>query len=304
MLIKTIEDLGPMPELAVIINCSTRNVSTLALLAALRYAQMPVVLIDCESTDGSYEHFLDLSNKYDFHLLQAPLLPHGKALDKLFQNVLVDKVLLIDSDLEILSSEIIDFMRKYIEHPACFGAGFVQDLISMDAPKLSLYDGAYYQERPWIPLTMLKTSEIRRALSAGQSFAAVTIYNECGPFQGLGRRFAEARVDHPILTKLGRLSARILGQSFHGMKPPLLYFDTGARIQIYLKYIKERSFVGLPMRYHDRFCTHFDGMTRDEMGQTSRTRATRKDIDSKVRERLCNLYSLEIGPLQHKPIDN
>ncbi len=53
-------------------------VTTLALLSALRYAGMPVLIIDCRSEDGSWEHFIKLMEAYDFDLLSAPLKKHGE----------------------------------------------------------------------------------------------------------------------------------------------------------------------------------------------------------------------------------
>ena len=47
----------PLDAEAVIINCSTREQTTLALVSALRHARLPVTVIDCESTDGSYPFF-------------------------------------------------------------------------------------------------------------------------------------------------------------------------------------------------------------------------------------------------------
>ena len=39
----------------VIINCSTKELTALALVSALRHGGLPVTVIDCESTDGSSE---------------------------------------------------------------------------------------------------------------------------------------------------------------------------------------------------------------------------------------------------------
>lgn len=57
MLIQSLSDLAPEPERAIIINVNTKLVTTLALLSTIRHAGMPVLLIDCESTDGSLRHF-------------------------------------------------------------------------------------------------------------------------------------------------------------------------------------------------------------------------------------------------------
>jgi 3-dehydroquinate dehydratase len=66
MHLKTLSSLKATDEQAVIINVGTKAVTTLALLRALKYARMPVIVIDCESTDGSLEHFSEMMKAYDF----------------------------------------------------------------------------------------------------------------------------------------------------------------------------------------------------------------------------------------------
>ena len=85
MLIKTLAELGARDEQAVIINVGTKLVSTLALASALRFAGMPVLVIDCESDDGSFAHFSALQSRLNFDLLAAPLRRHSAALDWLFR---------------------------------------------------------------------------------------------------------------------------------------------------------------------------------------------------------------------------
>src|SRR2546430_2305815 len=53
----TLSDLPSVPELAVIINVQTKHVSTLALLSTLRHLELPTVVIDCESQDGTFDCF-------------------------------------------------------------------------------------------------------------------------------------------------------------------------------------------------------------------------------------------------------
>ena len=60
MLLQNLSELSYEAELAVIINVNTKLVTTLALLSVIKYASMPVLLIDCESNDGSLEHFISL----------------------------------------------------------------------------------------------------------------------------------------------------------------------------------------------------------------------------------------------------
>ena len=70
---------------AIIINCSTKEQTTLALVSALRHARLPVTVIDCESTDGSLAFFRRLRDRLPFDLAEMPLRRHGDSLDRLFR---------------------------------------------------------------------------------------------------------------------------------------------------------------------------------------------------------------------------
>jgi hypothetical protein len=68
-------DLPSAPVRAVIINCGTRWVTSLALVSTLRNTDNPVLLIDCGSEDGSEAHFRALARRLalDFDWLSWPL---------------------------------------------------------------------------------------------------------------------------------------------------------------------------------------------------------------------------------------
>src|SRR5690348_4156709 len=99
-----------MGQRAIIINYNTKYPAFLALLSALRYANMPVTLVDC-SIDDSFEFFKEQQKNHQFDLLGTQLKTHGLTLDWIFRQAKEKQILLIDSDLEILSSEIIDYIN-------------------------------------------------------------------------------------------------------------------------------------------------------------------------------------------------
>ena len=180
MLIDNLSQLASASQRAVIINVGTKLVSTLALLSALRYSRMPVLLIDCEAKDGSFNHFDALMHRYDFDLMKAPLCSHGKTLDFLFERVQADKLLLIDSDLEIHSGKVIEFCTEYIDEPTVFGSGFTDGPAWLMDPVFEPdgLRGALFSERPWMPLTLLKTGPVKEALQRGKSFAHFLLNNQ------------------------------------------------------------------------------------------------------------------------------
>ena len=151
----SIDALPPAPEQAIIINVGTRLPTTLALLSALRHAGMPVLVVDCESKDGSVAALASLMARERFDLVSAPLRPHGRTLDGLFGAVQAEKILLVDSDLEILGPEILAFMRQFIDDHRTFGCGFIDGPgVLVDEP--GFLHRAYYAERPWMPLAHLQ----------------------------------------------------------------------------------------------------------------------------------------------------
>ena len=293
MRINHIEDLPWIEDRAVIINCGTKEVSTLALLSTLRYAGVPILLIDCESRDGSLEHFLNLMTRLDFDVLSAPLRGHGITLDWLFGAIKAEKILLVDSDVEILDATIFRFMREFIDEPSAFGAGFVNGPTWIDDLPGDPLDGAYLQERPWMPLTLLKVKFIREALAAGISFSARTIYNDFFFSETLSRRLVRLRSIFPWFRRFQ--SPKMLRQTYYGHRPSLIYCDTGALMLQHLKYQRELSFVGLPDRYHRRYVTHFGGITRIALEQFSIDEPRKTTLNDQVSRRLKDGYGMVIS---------
>jgi hypothetical protein len=167
MLLADISDLKPRKDIAIIINCSTKLVSALSLLSTLRYSGMPVLLIDCESDDGSPDYFLALMERYDFDILKCPLQDHGRTLDWIFRHLKCDNALLVDSDLEILTPEIISMFSDYIDEPSVFGCGFTNGPGWLNDPIFGELQGALYHERAAVceALAHLISNEAPQALT-------------------------------------------------------------------------------------------------------------------------------------------
>jgi len=293
MLLNRVEDLPHANERAVIINCGTKVVSTLALLSTLRYAEMPVLLIDCESKDGSLEHFCDLMNRFSFDILSAPLRGHGITLDWLFNTIDADKVLLVDSDVEIREPEILRFLRNYIDDPWTFGAGFVNGPTWIDDMSGNALEGAFLQERLWIPFTFLKVKFVREALAGGVSFRARTIYNDF---------FFSPKLSHQLALFRSRITAfkglqtpKLLRRSYYGHTPSVIYCDTGADMLQHLKYKRELAFISLPERFHKRYVTHFGGLTRVALDQLDIAESKKTSVQDEVRRGLRERYGMVIG---------
>jgi len=289
--LEAIEALPPCDELAVIINCGTADAATLALLSALRHFDCPVLVIDCESKDGSLARFESIQTERPFYLLSRPLRPHGISLDWLFTHASAKKIILIDSDLEILDRSILEFMRSHIDSPRVFGSGFIQGPTTIDDKPGTFLQDAVLAERPWIPLTMLRVDRVREALQAGFSFAARTEYAVRFGLAPLARRLLQLR-------STGRIPAWVkvpawLREKYYSHRPEVIYYDTGGHLFYHLRYEREMFMVGLPQRIHMAYCTHFDGMTRTAMNQLGELKAP--DALSRIHERLATAYQFHCG---------
>lgn len=296
MILASINDLPPTDEQAVIINVGTKLVSSLALLSALRYAEMKVLVIDCESKDGSVGHFTDLMKTHRFDLLSAPLKKHGYTLDWLFKVIPARKVLLIDSDAEILSEEIVKMMKKFIDDPLVFGTGFIHGPGWLDERHDAGFQVGYYQERMWIPLTFLRVDLVRKALADGFSFIDRTAFNDFAVSSFISRilkqRFRLSWLKNSRLSWLNPLK-----ENFYGVKPSYVYYDTGADIFQYLKYRKHYDFVGFPARLHEDYAAHYHGVTRLTLDASDKNGTQLGNVLSQIRQRLRDNYGVENLPL-------
>lgn len=252
MLIDHLSDLVPVRQRAIIINHNTKKLTTLTLLSAIRYAKIPVLLIDCESTDGSFVLFNSLMQQYEFDLLRAPLLTHGKTLDHLFKLIRDEYVLLLDSDLEILDSRACEFVNNSIIGKNVFGSGFLINHTIINEPhfKGKSLEGALYFERPFMPFVLFKTSHIKMALNAGISFQEEIWNNE---FSLLPKK---------VYWQAKKIFGSGFRKRFFNAYPPKVVYDTGARMYEYLALKKSRTFIGIPFNEHESYVTHYHGATR------------------------------------------
>jgi hypothetical protein len=288
MILDDIQKLDPTAERAVIINVGTKLLTTLALLSTLRHANMPVLLVDCQSKDGSWDHFVRMMGQRKFDLIAAPLRPHGETLDWIFRNIPAEKVLAVDSDLELLGPEIIEIARRFIDNPNVFGCGFTHGPCWMSPDDRV----GYYQERLWMPMTMLKVSHIRQALDAGCSFLPKTIPNDCGLSRFVSRVLAQRFRFGP--TRNWRLSwLDWLKGSYYGQKPCYVFCDTGAVIYQHLKYRRGLYFAGFPAEVQS-YVTHFCGVTRLLLDPSDPRTPSRDKVDQDVRDRLERVYGFPV----------
>lgn len=304
-------DTNEMPfakERAVIINCGTRLTTTLAILSALRYLGMPVLVVDCpikrnsiggmEADTSDLQYLSRLKALYSFDLVQLPLRAHGDTLDYLFLNLQAEYVCLIDSDLEILNSDGISFMRRYADDgkifgqkQKIFGSGFVQ----VSGKGLPPQEGWFHMERMWIPFTYLKVDLMKRMILKGKSFNITHEYNDFPANQKVGERIFHLlrRIERKFPKTVYRASSAVFHlfrRPYGKSRPSLVAYDTGSKIYESLEddgYL----FIGTSFYVADYYCRHFGGATRQRIYPGDPVAARVGDVGAYVKERLCKEYS-------------
>jgi glycosyltransferase involved in cell wall biosynthesis len=227
---------------------------------------MPVLIVDCDSDDGSEEHFKGLFERtgVDFFWLSWPMRPHGVALDQLFTEAPSDRILLVDSDLEITSPSLVDEMRRALEGSGqAYGSGFIHPGSWMLPPEHKFPPGtAYYAERMWIPLVLLDTAIVRKSLAEGNSFRARKVFLELPEFPRLARVLGY-RYRVPLLSGLRLPRSPNSGCDLAvGALPAFIEFDTGAEVHASLKRMQYRFAALNADRW--RGVRHFHGITRSQ----------------------------------------
>jgi glycosyltransferase involved in cell wall biosynthesis len=285
--------LPPVRARAIIINCNTKMVSTLALMSALRYAGMPVLLIDCESTDGSQDWFRGLAAQHEFDLAFAPLRPHGETLDQIFAASRDESILLIDSDLEILQDDLMPKLRAEMTATDCYGAGFLHaDRALTLGPPTATALGRY-ADRMWIPLCFLKTAPVRDALNAGATFMHSRDYLEF-PWSMSLSRWLYARHRIPLLRRVSLEGFAAARERIHGERAAFREYDTGARIhESLVGHGRHLAHLGEP--YWSRSVRHYHGVTRATLSQGQGNATAPGAILAEVAERLLAGYGMVVS---------
>jgi glycosyltransferase involved in cell wall biosynthesis len=279
-------------ERAVIINCNTKLVTTLALSSAIRYADMPILLIDCESSDGSADWFAGLAAKHGFDFVSAPLRPHGKTLDLIFTKLRDERILLIDSDLEILGESLMPALRAGIEHEDVYGSGFLHASELMKVASHTKVNPSRYMERMWIPLTFLKSGPVRAAIENGVTFMHSRDYLEF-PWS---RAFSKILYARHRIPGLDQFSINVFASSCErrfGERVAFREYDTGARLHEALTK-QGLSLFNLGEPHWSNSVRHYHGVTRATLKANQANATAPNIIQHEVATRLKAEYGLTV----------
>jgi hypothetical protein len=311
MAARELGDLAPAPDRTVVINVGTDVVATRALLSAVEHAPGPVLLVNVEPTPESRAHFARFAPDRGIDVVEAPLRVHGEALDDLFQQLRDDRLLLLDSDAEIRSAELVPWMRAKAAHPEAFGAGFTWGpfLVGADwhAPARA---EVLYMERPWMPCVVFDRAVVAEAIAGGASFRAEWLSNEAVGHDHLSR-FLGARWGPPWGTRsktwdllpspVQRLvagrplpSLRWLRRRRYGvLRPHLVHYDTGGRLYEHLRFERGLQFAATPIELHEGEVHHYLGVTRSTMTGTHAAETSPGSIEAEVIAWMAERYGYE-----------
>jgi glycosyltransferase involved in cell wall biosynthesis len=276
----------------VIINCSTRELTALALVSALRHGGLPVTVIDCESTDGSVEYLKALQRELPFEIAHMPLRRHGVTLDRIFRETTRDALLLLDSDAEILDPRLVPAMRDALR-PGVYGSGFLHAGEWLAAEHGGGDGKGWYAERMWIPCVMLDVAAVREALDAGSSFRQRLVGNEM-PQWPLLATLLRLRFRIPGLRALALDGLRASRREYDGVKPHYVYRDTGADVHDYLVNRKGLAFADLGRDWWPTAVAHRHGVTRRQLRRWMRNAADVSSSRADAIERLARIYGVTL----------
>lgn len=276
----------------VIINCSTRELTALALISALRQSDLPVTVIDCESTDGSVQFLRQLQRQFAFRLEQRPLARHGMTLDRIFRETTADTLLLLDSDAEILDPGLVPAMLAALQ-PGTYGSGFLHASEWLAANHLGGHQRGLYAPRMWIPCVMLDVAAVRTALEAGVSFRQRVICNELPRLRWLSQ-LLYLRLRVPGLRRVALDHLRPWRREYGGQRPHYVYCDTGADVHEFLLQRRGLAFADLGRDWWPTAVAHYHGVTRRKLRRWMRNAAAVDASRAQAAARIADVYGVQL----------
>jgi hypothetical protein len=169
MRIETLDALSPVSTRAVVVNLQTDHATTLAVASLRRHApEARVLVVDLDPTEAGRAYFDRMAAAWDFDVFESHDRPHGDVLDEVVPRALADRVLLFDSDAELVDPNLFATLCDAVGASDVYAAGFEQRA----APLPPSYPGPATQlaSRGWPVCLMLDGEAVRVACEEGASF--------------------------------------------------------------------------------------------------------------------------------------
>jgi hypothetical protein len=229
-LISTLDELPSLETLGLVIGIDTRIFTTLAVASAARHLPIPLLIVDGYSNDGSFEALRELDLPVESWLIRMERRIHGVFIDKFVRELKTERLLLIDSDVEVEASTAFNAMTTALsaaiaEGNDAFAAGCSHGDHTMENDGMP---HAWFSRRPWIPFVLLDRARCAALLDAGATFEVKFVGNEL-PLQGLANLLAKRA--HFGFSKPWRFRFLTpLRRMRRGVRSALYVYDTGGLV--------------------------------------------------------------------------
>lgn len=289
-LIATLEEVPPRATVGLVIGIDTRLFTLLAVASAARHLQIPLLIVDGYSNDGSFEALQALDLPVESWLIRMERRIHGIFIDKIMRELPATRVLLIDSDLEVRDGNAFRAMSAALDQPGAantYGAGVSHgdhDMTNDGMPHV------WFPRRPWIPFTLFDRARAVALLDAPSTFEAKRVGNEF-PVQWIADLLLKR--GHFAFSKSWQFKAlEPLRKERRGARAAFYIYDTGALIYEAAE-AKGWPFAEIGWDAMNASVVHHEGATRST--EHIRWRGE-SEAEQRISETLERDYQVKVAP--------
>jgi hypothetical protein len=289
-LISTLAELPKLGTLGIIISIDTRIFTTLAVASAARYLPVPLLIVDGYSNDGSFEVLRDLDLPGERWLIRMERRVHGLLIDKLVRELSVDRVLLIDSDIEVKTSAAFEAMAISLsanrgDDHTTYAAGCSHGDHDMEKDGMP---HAWFCRRPWIPFVLLDRARCAELVSCVATFEVKFLGNEL-PLQSFANLLAK-RAHFSVAKRWPFEFLAPLRKTRRGARAAFYVYDTGGLVYEVAE-SRQWRFVEIGWETMNGAVVHYEGATRSS--ETQRWSGA-TEIEQRLLATLRDHYGIEL----------
>jgi hypothetical protein len=290
-LISTLAELPKLSTLGVIISIDTRIFTTLAVASAARHLPIPLLIVDGHSNDGSFEILRDLDVPGERWLIRMERRVHGVFIDKLLRELSAERVLLIDSDIEVktpaaFDAMMIDLSANRANDNTIYAAGCSHGDHDMEKDGMP---HAWFCRRPWIPFVLLDRVRCAELVSRATTFEVKFLGNEL-PLQGLANLLAK-RAHFAVSKRWPFEFLTPLRKTRHGSRAAFYVYDTGGMVYEAAA-SRQWHLAEIGWETMNRSVVHYEGATRSS---EVRRWTGASEVEQRLLATLRNDYRIELS---------
>ena len=284
----------------IIINVDTVAYTALAAASARQTMPFDITLIDCSRGEAQIQAAAKLAAQLDLDYRRWPLQTHGQTLDRLFDNTEADRLILLDSDAEILDARPMLHALEVDPGDHEYGIAWEQPTARATEAGLPI---SLYMARPWIPFCAFTVRHVRELIADGASFEARRVDNDLLWLPSRIRRLISLRRHVPIIRKLDLDRFQSHQQTIDGETTPYFEFDTGAALHRTAR-ARGLSLRRLSWDIHEATVFHVHGGTRSKLHFWMRNHGARSEHLARAFHRLRSTYRAQVTPSLLQGLDH